>query len=79
MNFVTLQSKDVINVVDGCRIGFIVDVEINWCTKQICAIIVERCNLFRLLYFFKETPCITIPVECIISVGGDVILVNIDL
>lgn len=79
MRFVTLQSKDVVNVVDGCKIGFISDVEIDWCTKQVCAIIVERYSFFRLLCFFKEVPCITIPVECIISVGGDVILVNIDV
>ncbi|MFV0394225.1 MAG: YlmC/YmxH family sporulation protein [Coprobacillaceae bacterium] len=71
MRFVTLQSKDVVNVIDGCKIGFISDVEIDWCTKQVCAIVV--------FCFFKEMPCITIPVECIISVGGDVILVNIDI
>jgi YlmC/YmxH family sporulation protein len=79
MKLVTLQSKDVVNVVDGCKIGFISDIEIDWLTKQVCAIVVERYSLFRIFCFFKEMPCITIPVACIISVGGDVILVNIDM
>ena len=36
MRFVKLQSKDVINVVvDGCKIGFISDIEIDWCGKCI--------------------------------------------
>ena len=28
--------------------------------------------------FFKETPCIVIPIECVVSIGGDVILVTLD-
>ena len=29
MRFVKLQSKDVINVVDGCKIGFISDINLQ--------------------------------------------------
>ena len=28
--------------------------------------------------FFKEAPCIVIPIECVVSIGGDVILVSIE-
>ena len=69
MRFVKLQSKDVINVVDGCKIGFISDIEIDWCGKY---------SFFKLLCFFKEAPCIVIPIECVVSIGGDVILVSIE-
>ena len=72
MRFVKLQSKDVINVVDGCKIGFISDIEIDWCGKCIQAIVVEKYS------FFKEAPCIVIPIECVVSIGGDVILVSIE-
>ncbi|WP_294579932.1 YlmC/YmxH family sporulation protein [uncultured Thomasclavelia sp.] len=78
MRFVELQSKDVVNVTNGCKVGFISDVEIDWCTRCIQAIIVEKCNFFKLLCFFKEAPSIVIPVECIVSIGGDVILVSLE-
>lgn len=52
MRFVKLQSKDVINVVDGCKIGFISDIEIDWCGKCIQAIVVEKYSFFKLLCFF---------------------------
>ncbi|WRK53982.1 hypothetical protein SD457_02530 [Coprobacillaceae bacterium CR2/5/TPMF4] len=42
MRFVKLQSKDVVNVVNGCKIGFISDIEIDWCTRTIQAIVVEK-------------------------------------
>ena len=78
MRFVKLQSKDVVNVVDGCKIGFISDIEIDWCTRCIQAIIVEKYSFFKLFCFFKETPCIVITIECVVSIGGDVILVTLD-
>ena len=71
MRFVKLQSKDVVNVVNGCKIGFISDIEIDWCTRTIQAIVVEKSSFLKLLCFFKEAPCIVI-------IGGDVILVTID-
>lgn len=79
MRLVSLQSKDVVNVSDGCKIGYICDIEIDWCTKMIDAIVVEKFNFFRFFSFFKDPPCIVIPVECIVSFGGDVILVNIEV
>ncbi len=79
MNFLALQAKDVINVNDGCKIGFVTDLEVDWVTGQIAAIVVERNYLFKILWFFKTPPVVTIPVDCIISVLGDVILVNIDV
>ena len=69
MRFVSLQSKDVINVYDGKKIG---------CQKCIRALIVEKMNFFHFFCFFKEPPVLVIPIECVISLKGDVILVNIE-
>lgn len=77
MRFVSLQCKDVINIVDGCRVGFVSDVEIDQCTCRVVSIIVERINMFRLFCFFKEAQCIEIPIEQVVNIGEDVILVNI--
>ena len=53
MRFVSLQSKDVINVYDGKKIGYIADIEVDWCQRCIQALIVEKINFFHFLCFFK--------------------------
>ena len=78
MRFVELQSKDVVNVTNGCKVGFISDVEIDWCSKQVIAIVVQKISVFHFFCFFKDPPCQIIPIECVISLKGDVILVNIE-
>lgn len=78
MRFVSLQSKDVVNASNGCKIGFVVDVEIDPCCRQILAIVVERFSLFKLVCLFKGPPVFIIPIENIITIGEDVIIVNID-
>lgn len=52
MRFVSLQSKDVINVYDGKKIGYIADIELDWCQKCIRALIVEKMNFFSFFLFF---------------------------
>ena len=79
MRLLALQSKDVINVCDGNKVGYISDIEINWCTKCVEAIIVEKNSFLRIFCFFKEAPCVIIPVDLIVSFGGDVILVNMEV
>lgn len=54
MRFVKLQSKDVVNVVDGCKVGFISDIEIDWCTRSIQAIIVEKYSFLNCFVFLKK-------------------------
>ena len=61
MSFVSLQSKDVINVYDGKKIGYIADIELDWCQKCIRALIVEKMNFFHFFCFFKEPPVLVIP------------------
>lgn len=77
MRLIELQSKDVINVENGSNIGFVCDIEIEPHTAKICAIIVEKKSLMNYFRFIKEPNEIIIPIENIVSIGEDVILVNI--
>ena len=79
MRFVSLQSKDVVNVCNGCRVGYVSDVEIDNLCNSIEALIVERSSFFNIFCFFKEIPCIYIPCKDIVCIGEDVILVNIPI
>ena len=78
MRFVTIQSKDVINAATGSKIGYVSDIEIDPFCRTIQVIIVERFNAFKLVCVFKGPPCLVIPIENIITIGEDVILVNVD-
>lgn len=78
MRLVTLQAKDVVNVTTGCKIGYVVDVDIDLCTGRVEAIIVEKDTLFKIFCFFKEPAIKIIPMRCIVNIGGDVILVELD-
>lgn len=77
MRFCDLCEKQVINVSDCCCLGNVVDLDIDVCSGQICALIVARpghfCNFFA--------PCSEhkIPWCKVVRVGGDIILVDICL
>lgn len=78
MRLISLQRKDVVNIKTGSKIGFVSDFEIDPICHCIQAIIVERTSCFKLLLFFKGPPCLIIPVEQIVNIGEDVILVDIE-
>lgn len=78
MRFLTLQSKDVVNAATGSKIGYVVDVEIDPMCRCIQALVVEKNAAFRLICVFKGPPCFIIPIENVITIGEDVILVNLD-
>lgn len=71
-----MRCKEVINICDGCRMGFVCDVEINTVTGQLVAIIVPGpCRFFGL--FGREEDYV-IPWNCITRIGEDIILVEFD-
>ncbi len=75
--FTNLKCKEVINVCDGCRLGFVSDVEVDCGCGQILAIVVPgkgRC--FGLLGCRED---FVIPWQCIRRIGDDIILVDGDL
>ncbi len=72
----SLKDKEVINVCDGKRLGYINDVEINVHSGCVVAIIV----LFDLRVFgFGKCEELVIPWDKIGCFGRDAVLVNIDV
>ena len=76
MRICDLREKEVINVCDGKRLGFVEDVEFDLCTGTITAIVVPGpCRLFGILGREEEY---VIHLGCIRKVGCDLILVEVD-
>jgi YlmC/YmxH family sporulation protein len=70
-----LRCKEVINVCDGERLGFVDDVLIELPAGQICAIVVPGdCRCFGL---FGHNDDFIIPWDCIVKMGEDVILAEV--
>ena len=73
----SLRCKEVINVSDGCRLGFVSDVEIDLATGKVAALVVPGpCRFFGL---FGRGDDFVIPWRCICRIGDDIILVDIVL
>lgn len=69
-----LRNKEVINVKDGGRIGFVSDIEVDTRTAQLTAVVVYgRLRLFGLL---GREPDIVIPWKDISLIGNDTMLVS---
>lgn len=70
------RQKEVININDGKRLGFVCDVEINLDSGKLESIVIPGGNkLFGILGRDSEY---VIPWERIKKVGEDIILVEID-
>ncbi|MCG0276974.1 MAG: YlmC/YmxH family sporulation protein [Thermanaeromonas sp.] len=70
-----LRQRDVINVVDGRRLGFIKDVELDVAEGKIKALVLPGQG-GKFLFFFGHNEDLVIPWEKVIKVGIDVILVE---
>lgn len=69
-----MRDKDVINIHDGSRLGYVGDVEVDTCTAQLVSIIIYgRSKCFGLLG--HEDDCV-ICWSDIEVIGEDTILVN---
>lgn len=72
--FSNLKCKEVVNVCDGTRLGFVSDVEVDVKCGQILAIIVPgHGKCFGLLGRHDD---FVIPWQCIRQIGDDIILVD---
>jgi len=70
-----LRYKEVINVCDGMRLGYVYDAAIDQLTGKVVAIIVPGpCRYFGL--FGREDDYV-IPWECIRRIGDDIILIEV--
>ena len=70
-----LREKEVVNILDGKKLGFTTDLEIDPETGKIIAIVVPGPGKFRWLFGKNEE--IVIPWRQIKKIGIDVILVDL--
>lgn len=68
------REKEVINVADGCRLGYICELEFDTCDGKIMAIVLPGGG--GGLRFWSKKERIVIPWARIERIGEDVILVN---
>jgi len=69
-----LRNKDVINIHDGTRLGYVCDVEVDTCSSRLTAIIIYgRARCFGLLGHDDDCVILWKDIEVI---GEDSILVN---
>ena len=70
------RQKEVINISDGRRLGFVSDVEVNMEDGRLEAIILP--GMARLFGLRGKDNEIIIPWDCIKKIGEDIILVDMD-
>ena len=76
MKISDFQTKDVINIIDGKRLGQISDLELDLRQGRIEAIVVPSYSRFMGLFGGRSD--IIIPWHQIVKIGSDVVLVKID-
>lgn len=70
-----LSARDVINTLDGRRLGNVVDLELDLSTGKIVAVIVP--GQAKMLGVFGRTDDYVVPWENVKKIGEDVILVEL--
>jgi YlmC/YmxH family sporulation protein len=70
------QTKDVINIVDGKKLGQVSDLELDLRQGRIDAIVVP--NQGKFFGLFGSSTDIIIPWKNIVKIGMDVVLVKLD-
>lgn len=70
----TFKQKEVINLIDGRRLGYVQDVEADFSTGEITAIVVHGTSK---MFSMGNKGDITIPWNKIKKIGDDIILVEI--
>ena len=74
--FSKLRQKEVVNTIDGARLGYVCDLIIDICSGKVCAIVVPGPS--RLSFLFRGERDTIIPWCNIKKIGEDVILIEID-
>lgn len=72
-----MRDKEVINIRDGVKIGFIYDFEIDLENGRIIAVVVPGPG--KVLGIFGKNNDYIIEWQEIVKIGADAILVNIDI
>ena len=69
-----LKAKEVINVADGARLGFLSDIEIDLLTGKVVSLSVP--GAYRMMGFLGREEDIIIKWENIKKIGDDIIIVD---
>lgn len=69
-----LKAKEVINVSDGARLGFVSDVEIDLESGRVISLLVP--GAYRLMGFLGRDEDIVIRWENIKKIGDDIIIID---
>ena len=73
-NIVLLNTKEVINISDGARLGYVSDVEIDLQDGRLTAIIVP--GAYRMMGFLGKEDDVIIKWENIKKIGDDIIIID---
>lgn len=77
MSLSELRAKDVVNTLDGKRLGKVMDLEFDPCTGQVEAIVVP--GEFKMSHALRGEKCgVVIPWHRICKIGENVILVQLE-
>mgnify|MGYP000376386678 FL=1 len=76
MKFLELRQKDVINCNTGECLGLVLDLEFEIHTGKICYLIVPKTT--KMLICVGKNKVYKIPYKCIVRIGRDTILVDIN-
>ena len=71
-----LRQKEIINIKDGCRFGFVADLEIDEVKGKILKVIVP--GPARIFGVFGREQEYHVPWDCIRQIGDEIILVEVD-
>ncbi len=77
MKISDFQTKDVINIVDGKKLGQVTDLELDLRQGRIDSIVVPQYTKFLGIFGGSGTE-VVIPWRNIVKIGADVVLVRID-
>ena len=75
VRFSELRCKEVINIADGARLGFVNNLELEQEQGQVLALLVPTPS--RFFGLLGSAGDYVIPWSCIRRIGGDIILVDI--
>ena len=74
VSFCELREKEVVNLCDGKRLGYVTDVEAEFPSGRITALILPRGSKY--LPVFSSKNCIRIPWQNVEKIGDDFILIR---
>lgn len=72
-----MRDREIINIVDGRRLGPIKDIELDLEKGRIKAIVLPGMSGGRILGLFGRSDDLVVPWEKIVRIGVDVILVEV--